>query len=200
MEIAEINKEELFQITKESLFINEHASGFIDDAVLAGSLRRVAGFLCPCSKGVLMKELIDSLAFLVDDGEQLKNKIEELVLKLIVIGDLLELTDVSTTDLTVKSTWLFAAPPSFVVRRSEITIIGITPDEVNPISSISPLHHSGFRRFIPVEGNENISPTILIQLGLIQISEANWLRLPKLKNEMQMLWMHFFRVPILLAI
>ncbi len=51
---------------------------------------------------------MDSLSYLHPDSNALADRLDQLVDDMIVVGDLLELSDVATDDPKVKGTWVFA--------------------------------------------------------------------------------------------
>ncbi len=180
MVIVEINKNQVIELMGRTLCVPQSDSNDLDDIILAASVRRIAGFVCPCSEMSLIKELINSLKHLSEDEEILKHKIEDIIEKLIIGGDLLELSDVSTNEINAKGTWIFAASPAFMARpNGNIFIFGITPDENSPLSSLSErIQYEGCKRYISPNSEEDIGTT-LKELGLIEFSEESWLRLPK---------------------
>ena len=106
----------------------------MDDPFLAALLRRAAGILCPCSASTMIASVMEGLQYLVEDRDATERQLADLTEMLIVTGDLLELNQVTTDDPDVKSTWLFAAPPSFVARPDgTIFLLGIVADEVTPL-------------------------------------------------------------------
>lgn len=156
----------------------------VDDLLLAGLLRRSAGINCPCSRATLRASLLDCLQYLAVDGDALSDSIDAAIEGLIMGGDLLELNDVATDDTAVRGTWVFAAPPSFVVRRSGgIFLFGIVPDQdaFLPLSLASRIAYDGFTRTIIPQPDEDITAELREQ-GLQQISEGAWLKSPKAKT------------------
>lgn len=108
--------------------------GEIDEIYIAASLRRLAGFMCPCSPKTLIGSMVDSHRSMKQIDNDFLDRIESVLESLVAIGDLLELRDVTTLDETVKSTWVFAAPPSFVLRPSgNAFLLGVSADEATPL-------------------------------------------------------------------
>ncbi|MYZ47877.1 hypothetical protein [Propylenella binzhouense] len=155
------------------------ASATIDGEYIAAGLRRLAGFLCPCSPKTLLGSMVESHRGLA--GDDFADRVEEAIDALVAIGDLLELSDVTTLDETVKSTWLFAAPPSFVLRASGTAfLLGLAPDEATPVpvDLQRRLRTRGTTRTIDPSPGEDLE-TLLTGLGLRHLSMENWLRHPK---------------------
>jgi len=155
----------------------------VDGAFFSALLRHTAGIYCPCSAATLRTAALESLQYLVQDDE-LASKVDDAIEGLVVGGDLLELSQVTTDDASVKGTWLFAAPPSFIMRPSgSIFLTGIVADRDTylPSELMSRIHHDGYTRAIMPTPDESL-PKELTALGLQELSEENWLKLPKLQN------------------
>ena len=164
------------------------ADAMLDDALLAGLLRRSAGILCPCSSTALRVALMESLLYLDGDGT-LHARLENLIDDLIVCGDLLELSEVSIDDPDVKGTWVFAAPPSFVVRTSgTIFLTGIVPDQDVFLSAelAARVIYDGCARHITPRLDEDL-PAALLAQGLRELPDAVWLKAPKAETPNAML-------------
>jgi hypothetical protein len=98
-----------------------------------------------------------------------------------IAGDLLEFNQATTGDPDAKSTWVFAAPPSFVARPSgSVFLMGIASDEPSPLppSLSARIVYERHFRLIHRESSENL-PQILRELGVSELSEPSWLKLPK---------------------
>lgn len=156
----------------------------IDDTLLAALLRRAAGIHCPCSLATLAAAVMEGLQYIADDSGDLEERIDALAEGLIVIGDLLELHQVTLDDPNAKGTWVFCAPPGFIVRPSgSIFLVGIVPDETTPLpgSLSSRVEYDGVARILlPAEGED--LPAVLRELGLREISASAWLKAPKTEN------------------
>jgi hypothetical protein len=151
----------------------------IDREYIAAALRRLAGFLCPCSPKTLLGSMLESHRGVA--GEDFADQVATTIDALVAVGDLLELSDVATLDETVKSTWLFAAPPSFVLRASGTAfLLGLAPDEATPlpVELRRRLRTRGATRTIDPSPGENLQ-SLLTGLGLRHLSIENWLRHPK---------------------
>ncbi|MEF3696230.1 hypothetical protein [Desulfolutivibrio sp.] len=152
-----------------------------DGPLLAGLLRRSAGIHCPCSRATLSASLLECLQYLTENDDLLSDRIDAVIEGLIVGGDLLELNDVVIDDVEVRGTWVFAAPPSFVVRPSGgIFLFGTVPDQDTflPLSLSSRIAYDGFTRMIAPQPDEDLIIELREQ-GLQQLSEDAWLKSPK---------------------
>lgn len=181
--IAEVKPRNVLENSRRTLGLplqGGNSSGLVDDAFLAALLRHSAGFLCPCSVATLRFAAINSLQHLVDD-EDLVERIEEGIEALTSVGDLLELSHVTTDDPAVRGTWLFAAPPSYVVRPSgSIFLIGIVADQDTylPLELTERIQYEGYVRMIVPRHNEDLAEE-LAELGLQRLSQDNWLKRPR---------------------
>ena len=187
MVIEQISREGVLKVSRENLGLSA-AAGPIDDPLLAALLRRAAAILCPCSPATLINSVLDALQYLVEDRIAIEERLADLTDKLIVIGDLLELNQVTTDDPEVKGTWLFAAPPSFVARPDgTIFLLGLTTDEVTPLpaSLAANVLHEGVVRILLPEAPEEACP-VLRDLGWLELPAAAWLKAPKPETAAQM--------------
>tara|TARA_R110002110_G_scaffold415612_7_gene652403 strand:+ start:213848 stop:214942 length:1095 start_codon:yes stop_codon:yes gene_type:complete len=181
--IVEISAQDVVRQCRSALGVASEDKE-IDDVFLVALLRHTAGVLCPCSRTALRAALIESLSFLHDCSDDLSSRLESLTDDLIVAGDLLELSDVTTGDTEVKGTWVFTSPPAFVERKSgSIFLTGIVPDRNNVLPEALSLRvvHTHGTRFIDPEPGEDLVGT-LTEEGLIQLPESVWLKEPKMQS------------------
>jgi hypothetical protein len=179
LKITEINTIEIIELMRETLEMPSSKNP-LDESLIASCVRRVAGIKCPCSLITLVNTTCDSFKYLIEDDDLFRIRIEEIINRLIIGGDLLEINDVSTNDVNAKGTWLFSASPSYLVRANGVIFIfGIVPDESCPIPFLSRrIRYEGCKRFIIPLESENLSLR-LKDFGLICLSESAWLKLPK---------------------
>lgn len=180
MVVQQINEEEVVSLSRQTLAL-PGAGNVYDEAFLAALVRRAAGILCPCSERTIFRAVLESLDWLADDGTQLETDVETAVEKAMIAGDLLEFSQATTGDPDAKGTWVFAAPPSFVARPSgSVFFMGIAPDEPSPLppSLSTRIVYERHFRLIHRESSENL-PEILRELGVLELSEPSWLKLPK---------------------
>jgi hypothetical protein len=152
-----------------------------DDAYIASSLRRLAGFMCPCSPKTLIRAMAESHRGMSEADDNFEDRVEAVVESLIAIGDLLELSQVTTLDETVRSTWVFATPPSFVRRPSgSAFVLGLSSDEITPLPADlrARIRYRGAARSIDPMPPEDLAST-LRELGLRELAIESWLRHPK---------------------
>lgn len=181
MVISEIAPSDVLAGCRKGLNLPEISGTHIEDELIAALLRRCAGYLCPCSRTALRAALFESLQ-LLDDDETLSERIDAMVDGLIIGGDLLELSDVATDDPAVRGTWLFAAPPSYIVRPvGNVFLTGIVPDQDTflPRSLACRIAYEGFTRSIAAQPEEDLAGE-LHDHGLQALSPEVWLKAPKI--------------------
>jgi hypothetical protein len=152
-----------------------------DEAFLAALVRRAAGILCPCSERTLCRAVLESLDHLAENPEPMEAAVETAIEKALIAGDLLELRHVTTGDPNAKTTWVFAAPPSFVALPSgSIFIMGVAAAQPSPLppSLSARIAYERHFRLIHPEPSEQLPP-VLRELGLLELSEPAWLKLPR---------------------
>lgn len=184
MVITQVSATEVMTSSREALGLPAASDGVIDDAMLASLLRRAAGILCPCSLSTLVAAVLESLQYLFDDSDAMAERVASAAEGLITGGDLLELNQVTMDDATGKATWVFSAPPSFIVRPSgSIFLVGIVPDETTPLpASLSArISYEGFARLVTPQPPEDL-PSVLRELGLRELSMSAWLQAPKAES------------------
>jgi hypothetical protein len=123
---------------------------------------------------------MESLFGVVEDVS-LADRIDAAIEGLIIGGDLLELHDVATADQSARGTWVFAAPPSYVLRPGgSIFLTGTVPDQdaFLPPSLASRVRHEGVVRVLQPEPDEDLA-SALSDLGLRELPESVWLKTPK---------------------
>ena len=176
--IQELDSQVLLSQTRKSLGLN--SVGTIDEILIANSLRRIAGFLCPCPQKLILSTFVKSFKYLVENEEDLWSKTEEVLDRLIVGGDLHQFDEVHSNELNAKNTWVFAGVPSFLIRANGlIFLFGIVADELSPLGSLSErITYQGSKRLLSQKPNENLTQ-LLEDLGLTKITEHAWLKLPK---------------------
>lgn len=181
--ISKIGKRDVLEICRATLGLNDSDCSGIDHELLVALVRRCAGICCPCSRTALRRSLAESLQYLFERQEVLASRIDAIIEGLVVTGDLLELHDVSTFDPSVRGTWVFAAPPSFVARpNGDLFLIGIVSDQdvFLPHSLASRVRAQGFARLITPEPGENLAASMEEQ-GLQRLSDSSWLKSPKVE-------------------
>lgn len=152
-----------------------------DDAYWIATLRRLAGYHCPCSPRTLIASVIESHRNIVAIDDSFTEQIERLLDALVAAGDLLELSDVTTLDETVKATWLFAAPPTFIIHPSGTAFLaGLASDDPLPLPAELRERVKARAATRSIEALEGEDLSILLDgIGFRQLSLDNWLKMPK---------------------
>lgn len=181
MTVTQILPDEVITLSRRALALPLTSLAADDDVLLAAMVRRSALILCPCSPRTLESVLQDGLSGLGKDSSDLAVKIEEAVENAIVSGDLLELDYGTINEENVKSTWVFAASPSFVRRKTgSAYIFGVAKEDPTPLPpSLTErvVFDRHFRRIDPLDGEDLAA--LLRELGLIELSERVWMKAPK---------------------
>lgn len=144
---------------------------------IAGALRRMAGFLCPCTAQTLVRDVMRPLRGLVADFQSTKDLVGRTLDAMLAHGDILELVQEAGDGDVRGNVLLYAAPPSFVPRDSGSAIVlGIAADHLSMLSEelqqrIEYVNH--VRRIHPIPGEDLHSE--LRQSGLIEIGPDDWL-------------------------
>lgn len=181
MTISEILANEVIALSRRGLAVPASADGNIDEVFLSALVRRAASMFCPCSPSTLANEISESLYGLSEDTEDISEKIEEAITKAVIAGDLLELSQTSSHDPKLKSTWVFAASPSFVALESgAVYISGVAGENASslPDALTSRIIFDRHFRRIQTKPDEDLI-TMLRDYGLIHLSPQVWLRGPK---------------------
>lgn len=179
--IKEVDQWSVINSTCSYLGVELDSDGVFGTTYISAAIRRLAGFLCPCSPRTLIRRMVESHVGLIDDVPAFEEQVELSIERLVAIGDLLELSDVALEGEHVRGTWLVAAPPAFVVRPSgSAFLLGLSADEQMPL----PMEMRS--RIVSRQGIRSIDPSpledlssILADLGLRELSVEGWLRSPR---------------------
>jgi len=191
LSVAEVHKQKVFE-----LGLDPTALDLTSIEAIAAALRRTASFLCPCAAPTLVRSVVGPLRGLVGDLEAVKVLVEDTLDAMTAHGDILECKDVEASAGRETSALLYAAPAAFVARQSgAVILLGIASDQLSALpddleARIEYVNH--LRRLSPFPG-ENLTDS-LIQLGLIELSYDDWLRMPPIETAEQ----HLLRLDRLL--
>ena len=180
---------EVHEASVESLRLDSSALDLTTVEAMASSLRRTAGFLCPCSNRTLMHAVVEPLRGLVDDLEALRQACGEVLEALVAHGDLLELPITDSDGASGRRSLLHTAPPSFVRRESGVLILlGIVPDGVSPLpEEIEQYVKHTNHVLLLAPGAEGEFADQLLDLGYIELSLNAWTKAPKRETARQYL-------------
>jgi hypothetical protein len=153
----------------------------VSDELIAQSLRRAVYIEAPCLPHALARATREALAGLGAPDGALENRVEEVMESLIAYGDILEMRvageDRWESDGTLE---LRAAPPAFVLRKNKsVVLLGVAGDEITPLPSDwdARIQYRGVLRIVTFEAGED-ARALLREMGLFELPEAIWLRLP----------------------
>lgn len=148
---------------------------------IAGSIRRLAGVLCPCAARSLVRDIVRPLRGLVDDMPAMKALVETTLEKMIAHGDLCDYVRLSAEGDTGKSSLIYANPPSFVPRdNGSAILLGIAMHQLSVLDDefaqrIEYINH--VRRIDPLSGEDLHGE--LQQAGFVRIAPEMWLKAPE---------------------
>lgn len=166
---------------RHTLGLSDQDDAGIDDVLVAALLRRSAGVHCPCSQATLRSSVLECTKNLAADEIRVRQLVDDTIEALTVGGDLLELNDVVTEDVDIRQTWVFAAPPGFVIRPNGTAFVfGVVPDQDTflPPSLGARVLYDGFTRSMEPQEGEDLASKLREQ-GLQELSESVWLKSPK---------------------
>lgn len=179
--IERVTVREVLASCRETLGLSNENDEMIDDVLLAALLRRSAGIHCPCSRSTLRASALECTQGLTVDESSFSQRIDNTIEALTIGGDLLELDDVVTEDADVRQTWVFAAPPSFVIRPNGTAFLfGVVPDQDLFLPSFlgDRVLYDRFTRTIEPQPDEELANELEEQ-GLQRLSDKAWINSPK---------------------
>lgn len=190
-----ITAAEVIRLTEATLGVA--SDRLFDPEGLGAALRRAAGFLCPCTRRVLVEAVVESFQGLMGDEEPnaVRTQLEDALESIIAYGDLLEEWDIrgeaeSAARYGSRRVLLYTAPPSFVWREKAATalVFGIVPDHPTPVEGdlATRIENRGHTRIVRQVPGEDL-PAELISLGLVELSPSAWQRAPDAEPAQQYL-------------
>jgi hypothetical protein len=144
---------------------------------LAASIRRAAGFMCPCGASTLKRAVARGLNGLVQDVEPLTASIESTLEAMIGFGDLIEQREPTVDGRPTNL--LYPAHPSFVFNGNAVMIVGISPEHTSALTEDleDRIEYSNHLRRLNVDPTEDLRAT-LKALGLLELTLETWLKMP----------------------
>jgi len=175
---------EVHRASVDALGLDPNTVDLCKIEALACCLRRAAGFLCPCSSRTLVHAVAEPLWGLVDNLEELRRTVEDVLEALVAHGDIHELLDASQEASNGRRSLLYLAPPTFVRRQGgAVIILGLLPDGMSllPEEIEEQIEYFNHVRLLPSnKGVEFVDQ--LIELGFIELSSSAWLKLPEART------------------
>lgn len=178
MPISVLHREDIVQRVAASLHMPERERGAAP--LISQALRRAAHILAPTSRSHLQASVHRSLVKMFGDGEALANELDAALELLLVYGEILEMRPLSDDLWQEAPLVLRPAPPCFIVRAdSSIVIVGVAGDEITPLLGRLNERITFHRilRILTPEPGEDL-PSQLLDLGLLELGQSQWLRLP----------------------
>ena len=172
------------RLTATEVHANKVAELGLDQTVLdltsveaiSAALRRAARFLCPTSAVTLARTVTGPMRGLIENMEDTKNTVREVLEAMIAHGDFVEQRDLESDDSSRAVVLLYAAPPSFVTRDSGSAIV-LGPFNLLRDSLAARIEYvNHMRRLSAVEG-EDLGEE-LRQMGFVEVPHDSWLKMP----------------------
>lgn len=178
MGVRLLAREEVVHSVLDTLRIPQPVVSLSADEGLVSLLRRLASFLCPCSRRTLRKAASRTLSHLVGLAE-LDERLEDLLESLISYGDLIEAAVQEARSEEGRPALLYLAPPQAVpLKDGSIVILGIEPDDQTALTE-SMEHRitaTGHVRRLYAAPSDTLEQ--LVALGFSVVPEALWLEAP----------------------
>lgn len=175
-----LNEAALASYTLRALGLPAEVSNLTSVEAIAASLRRAAGFLCPCPRRTFVRAVEVALSKQSTGDADLGDTVEDVLDGMVAYGDLLEEREVAPPDRAAGGLLVYAAPPSFVWRTSGVAFLfGIIADRCSPLPPdlerrVEYVNHT--RRIAGTSGED--LRAALKRYGLLETSDDAWLRLP----------------------
>lgn len=147
--------------------------------LIAAVLRRIAASSSPCPPGTIVGTALEAFAGLGDPAE-MKVLVRDVLDRLVVTGDLLELGGTSTLPSVAADDWLYCAPPTFLALEESILLLGIDAEDQSTLP-VSLREQVQYRRELRVLPTDDMDATRhqLLDAGCYEVSRAAWTRLPQ---------------------
>ena len=144
-------------------------------ALVAGLLRRLCGFMCPCPQHAILAAAKRSLVPLGSAADALLADLERTLDSLLVVGDVIEVTRVGGALDDENRDWLFCGPPAFLALDGRCYVFGIAPDDAPVLAGTlrSRLRHDGVMRYLD-DVDDRLGGTLLA-LGMRRHTASTWL-------------------------
>jgi hypothetical protein len=180
--ISALSSADVLKSIGRSLRLPSSVSAILSDEMIAQTLRRATHILAPCPAYALARSARQALGGIGLSDEELDSRIEGALEALIVNGDVLEMRAGAEDRWELPDTFeLRPAPPAFVVRKNRsVVLLGVAGDEITPLPTDweSMVAYRGAIRILKFDGAED-PRALLRDIGLLELSEKVWLRLPK---------------------
>jgi hypothetical protein len=179
MVMKQLIKSEVHAIGTAALGLDPSTVDLSSIECIAASLRRAAGFLCPCSSRTLIDVVYQSLVDIQESSADLRGTIDDTLVAMIAYGDLVECSE-RLGGSGQNRTLLYASPPAFVLRQDGTAfLIGLTPDQtvLLPQSLSRGIEYSKHVRRLQAPENQDIR-FLLKDYPLFELTPDQWLKVP----------------------
>ncbi len=181
LELKALSQSDLLSAMARQLGLQDAASserGF-SITLIAAILRRIAASSSPCPRDTIVGTALEAFAGLGDPAE-MKVLVRDVLDRLIVTGDLLELGGTSTLPSVAADDWLYCAPPAFLALEESILLLGIDAEDQATLPA-SLREQVQYRRELRVLPSDDMDATReqLLDAGYYEVSRAAWTRLPQ---------------------
>lgn len=152
--------------------------------LISQAIRRASHILAPSSQSELRASALKSLLGVGLDDDALPDLVERTLEDLLTFGEILELRGANQDAWERSKFVLRPAPPSFIMHANGMAIIvGVAGDDLTPLPSdaISRVRWQGVLRCVDPDDGEDVR-TWLRELGLLELPESAWLRLPNAED------------------
>lgn len=166
------------KISVENLRLEADLYDLETPETIAASVRRAAGFLCPCSSSQLIQSIFQAQKYFVKDIDAFKDSIADVLESTIAYGDLIEESDAITNIVERRGRILYLRPPSFVWRDGgSALLLGIAPDDISvlPIELERRIDYCKHIRRLSQQDGEDLRED-LKKFGLTEIQMDVWNR------------------------
>ncbi|NJB93180.1 hypothetical protein [Xanthomonas arboricola] len=180
LDLRQLTRDELLDTMAQQLGVGDGQAHDLLIPLVAAVLRRAVASRCPCPRETIIDIATDAL-YGIDESNFTKACVRGVLDRLIVIGDLLELGNVSSLPGAGADDWVYCAPPTFVIHKGSILILGIEAEDQAAMPSLlrkSIRSRRELRYIQSTVGEEEEMAQQLREAGYLEISKAAWMRLP----------------------
>ena len=175
-----LNSSEVHSRAVVQLGLDPYTSDLTSVEAVASALRRSAQIFCPCASATLVRVIVEPMRGLVEDIGTFRESVWDILEAMIAHGDFFEYGDIQELSTPSKATLVYGAPVRFVARESGLVILlGISSDHsfAFPSDFAARIEYVKHLRRVSPRPNEDL-PTVLLQLGLTEVSYNRWLESP----------------------
>lgn len=181
LELKSLSQSDLLGAMARQLGIQDAGSSEqgLSITLVAAVLRRIAASNSPCPRDSIVGTATEAFSGLGDPTD-IKALARDVLDRLIVIGDLLELGGTSTLPSVAADDWLYCAPPTFIALDASILLLGMGGEDQTtlPTSLRERVQYRREQRLLRGGDIESVRKQLL-GVGFYEILPAAWTRLPQ---------------------